>query len=338
MELYAGCDLHSTNNVLTVMDQTGKIIKERRLRNDLALILKELEAYGEQLQGIAVESTFNWYWLVDGCKDAGHRVHLANTTAIQQYSGLKYSDDHTDAWWLAEMLRLGILPEGYIYPKESRPLRDLLRKRSQLVRLRTTQLLSIQNLVHRNTGQRIKGDAILRSKSDWVDTVLPDSVLALSVQSSLEVARATDAQIKRLEKVVQERIKPDPTYKNLQTVAGIGKILAQTIRLETGDIGRFKSPGKYASYCRLVGSSWTSNGKKKGKGNRKNGNKYLSWAYSEAAVFAVRYYPEINRYYQRKMSRTNASVAIRAVAHKLARASYFVMRDGISFEEARAFS
>jgi transposase len=320
------------------MHDTGKVIEERRLKNDIELVFKVLEPYREDLQGIAVESTFNWYWLVDALMEAGYRVHLANTTAIQQYSGLKYSDDHTDAWWLAEMLRLSILPEGYIYPKETRPVRDLLRKRSQLVRQRTMQILSIQNLVHRNTGQRMKGDAILSRQTDWIGDLMPDPVLALSVQSSLAVAHAVDEQIKRLEKVVHQQIKPDPGYKLLQTVAGIGKILAQTIRLEVGDIGRFKSPGNYASYCRLVQSSWTSNGKKKGRGNRKNGNQYLSWAYAEAAVFAIRYYQGINRYYQRKMSRTNVGVAIKAVAHKLARASYFVMRDGIPFEEARAFS
>jgi transposase len=338
MELYAGCDLHSTNNVLNVMNDTGRTVEERRLKNDLELILKVLEPYRRQIQGIVVESTFNWYWLVDSLMDAGYKVHLANTAGIQQYSGLKHSDDRTDAWWLAEMLRLGILPEGYIYPKETRPVRDLLRKRSQLVRQRTMQVLSIQNLVHRNTGQRMKSDAILNTKTDWVSNLLPDPNLALSVQSSLAVAHAIDMQIKRLEKVVHEQSKPDQTYKKLLTIAGIGKILAQTIWLEVGDIGRFKSPGNYASYCRLVQSEWTSNGKKKGKGNRKNGNQYLSWAYAEAAVFAIRYYPGINRYYQRKMSRTNVGVAIKAVAHKLARASYFVMRDGVSFEEARAFS
>ena len=106
--------------------------------------------------GVVVESTFNWYWIVDFLSEAGYRVHLANPAAIQKYSGLKHSDDKHDAFWLAEMLRLGILPEGYIYPKEERPIRDLLRKRGHLVRLRTSLILSLQNIVTRNLSVRYK--------------------------------------------------------------------------------------------------------------------------------------------------------------------------------------
>jgi transposase len=115
------------------------------------LIAQQLSGYRDALQGIVVESTFNWYWLVDGLMDQGHRLHLAKTAAIQQYEGLKYTDDHSDARWLAHIMRLRVLPEGYIYPKEKRAVRDLLRKRGQIVRQRTN-LLSIQNLVTRNTG------------------------------------------------------------------------------------------------------------------------------------------------------------------------------------------
>ena len=141
MKLYGAIDLHSSNSVLVVIDEEDKIVYQKRLPNDLALILKELSIYQSRLEGIVVESTYNWYWLVDGLIEQGHRVHLANTAAIQQYNGLKYTDDDSDARWLAHLLRLGVLPEGYIYPREQRPVRDLLRKRSQLVRHRTTHLL-----------------------------------------------------------------------------------------------------------------------------------------------------------------------------------------------------
>ena len=152
MKLYGAIDLHSTNNVTVVIDEQDRVVYQKRLPNDLALILKELSVYQSELQGIVVESTYNWYWLVDGLMAEGYKVYLANTAAIQQYEGLKYTDDHSDARWLAHLLRLGVLPQGYIYPKAERPVRDLLRKRSQLVRQRTTNLLSIQNLMTRNTG------------------------------------------------------------------------------------------------------------------------------------------------------------------------------------------
>ena len=161
MKLYAGIDLHANNHVLVVSDEDDHVLYQKRLRNELSEILRALTPYQEPLQGIVVESTYNWYWLVDGLMASGYRVHLANTTAIEQYKGLKHPDDESDARWLAHLLRLGILPEGYIYPKEERAVRDLLRKRSQLVRQRTSNLLSIQNLVTRNTGSALSGNRII---------------------------------------------------------------------------------------------------------------------------------------------------------------------------------
>jgi len=120
MKLYGGIDLHSNNSVLVLIDEEDRVIYEKRLRNDLALILRELASYRKKLTGLVVESTYNWYWLVDGLMEAGYGVHLANTAAIQQYEGLKHSDDQHDAFWLAHLMRLGILPTGYIYPKEER--------------------------------------------------------------------------------------------------------------------------------------------------------------------------------------------------------------------------
>src|SRR3970282_1719836 len=113
--------------------------------------------------------------------EKGHRVHLANTAAIQQYEGLKYTDDHSDARWLAHILRLGVLPQGYIYPKQERAVRDLLRKRGQMVHQRTANLLSVQNLVARNTGSSIRSNRIKALDTETVDALLPNQDLALAV-------------------------------------------------------------------------------------------------------------------------------------------------------------
>ena len=123
MRLYAGFDLHSSNTYLGIVDEDGKRVFKKKLPNDCEVILSTLAPYKDNLAGIVVESTYNWYWLVDILMEAGYKVHLANTTQIKKYSGLKYADDQHDAFWLAEMLRLGILPEGYIYPKEDGPIR-----------------------------------------------------------------------------------------------------------------------------------------------------------------------------------------------------------------------
>lgn len=337
MRLYGGIDLHSNNSVVVIQDEADRRLFEKRLRNDLPTILRVLAPYAADLTGIVVESTYNGYWLVDGLMDAGYRVHLVHTTAIHTYTGLKHGDDFTDAGWLAHLLRLGLLAEG-IYPKAERGLRDLLRKRGQLVRQRTTQLLSIQNQVVRATAQRLSGNRVKQLTAEEVADLLPEADVALAVTSNLAVMDCLSEQIHELERVIRQRVRPRPELAYLCTVAGIGPILAWTILLEVGDIGRFRGVGPFASYCRCVDANRLTNGKKKGENNGKNGNRYLAWAFVEAAHFAVRYHPKIQRYYQRKQAKKNGAVATKAVAHKLARACYHILRENVPFDVDRAFA
>jgi len=306
--------------------------------NDLESVVALLEPYTDTITGVVIESTFNWYWLVDGLMDAGFSVHLANTSAIRQYEGLKHTDDRHDARWLAHILRLGLLPEGYIYPRAQRGIRDLLRKRSQLVHQRTANILSVQNLFAREFGQQLNGNKIKKLVTESTLSFPTDTAFGLAVGAHLSVIRALDEQIKHIEKAALDECRLSKEYTSLLTVPGIGKILGLTIMLETGDIHRFSSAGNFASYCRCVASQRLSNGKKKGENNAKSGNRYLSWAFVEAANFAKRYNERINRFYQRKKAKRNGAVAIKAVAHKLARASFHIMRDGQSFDIDRAFS
>jgi transposase len=338
MKVYVGMDLHSNNCFVVVISETGRVLCEKKLRNDLSSILSELEPYRKRCAGAVVESTFNWYWLVDGLMDAGYRVHLANTAKMEQYNGLKHSDDRSDARWLAEMLRLKVLPEGHIYPKEERAVRDLLRKRSQLVRQKTAHILSIQGLVRRHTGTSLEKDAI-RTLTGWdLGELLPDPMAVLAAKSNLRVCRCLEKEIREIEEILLRRVQTRPEWENLLSVYGVGKVLGLTILLEAGDMDRFASAGHFASYCRCVGSEKLSNGKKKGKGNTKNGNKWLAWAFIEAASHAVIHYERVKRFYQRKKARTKAVVAMKAVAHKLARACYHVLKDGVPFQGDRAFA
>jgi transposase len=338
MRYYGGIDLHGNNNVIGIIDEKDRAVFERRLDNDINLVLKAVEPYRDELVGLVVESTFNWYWLVDGLMDAGYKVHLANPAAIERYSGLKYADDKTDSKWLAHLLRLGILPEGYIYPKEDRPIRDLLRKRAQLVRNQTSNILSVNNLITRNLGTSIKGNEIKKLSGRDIDAMMPDENLALAIKSNLTLMRCLKKQIGEIERVVKEKAKLRPEFKRLLTVNGIGEVLALTISLETGDIGRFPKVGDYSSYCRTVTSEYRSNGKKKGKGNTKSGNRYLSWAFIEAATFAVRYNALARRFYQRKSAKSKPVIAKKALANKLARACYYIMRDQVPFDNERLFA
>jgi len=339
MKLYSGIDLHSTNSYLAIIDESGKRIFKEKLPNEIVTITDRLSLYSGTLEGVVVESTYNWYWLVDGLMAEGFAVHLANPSAIQKYSGLKHADDKHDAFWLAEMLRLDILPTGYIYPKDERPLRDLLRKRTHLVSLRSSLLISLQNIISRNCGMKMKTNDIKRLRENRVHPLLADNEdLALAGQVSKDSIDFLTRQIRSIETFIEKKIELKDGYKNLVTICGIGKILGLTIMLESGPMERFEKVGNYASYCRVVSSQWTSNGKSKGKGNKKNGNKYLSWAFSEAAELARRFDDRARAYYNRKMRKTNFMVAHAALAHKLARAAYYIMRDQVEFLPEKIFT
>jgi transposase len=337
MQTYAGIDLHSSNCYLAVIDEQQRRLYSKRLPNSLDHILTALQPFKEELSGVVVESTYNWYWLVDGLQEQGYRMHLANPSAIRQYEGLKHTDDKWDAFWLAQLLLLGILPQGYIYPKAERPSRDLLRRRLLFVRHRTAHLLSLQSMVHRCCGHGISGNAIKKLTPQEAAALFSDPQLGLTARFQVETIGFLTQQIRSIEKAVLPQVKLRPEFEILLTIDGIGKILALTIMLEVGDIRRFAKAGNYASYCRCVKSQKLSDTKKKGEGNRKNGNRYLSWAYVEAANFTVRHSARAKAFYQRKCAKTKKVVAIKALANKLARASFYILRDQSAFDEKRLY-
>src|SRR5262244_2934432 len=218
MPLYGGIDLHANNSVIVLLNEQDEVIYGKRLPNALSTVLDQLAPYHTEMKGLVVESTYNWYWLVDGLMEADYQVHLANPAAIQQYSGLKYSDDHSDARWLAHLLRLGVLPEGYIYPKAERAVRDLLRKRAHLVRQHTANVLSVQNILARNTGARFSVKRIHELKKQELQRMLTEEPQVLAVTSSLAVVHCLGQQIKTLEKAVSMRLKHTPAYEQLLMV------------------------------------------------------------------------------------------------------------------------
>jgi len=335
---YSGIDLHSNNSVVTVTDEEDRVVAEKRLPNDLAKIIGFLSPWREELAAVVVESTYNWYWLVDGLQEAGFEVKLANTGAIRKYDGLKHSGDEADARQLAHLLRLGILPTGTILPPEHRATRDLARKRMQLVRSRTSHILAIENIMARQRAVKITSNQVKRLTADAVDQMALPADVALAIQSNLAVITTLSAQIELLERRLQERLGERTEYALLTSVPGIGRILAAIILLETGSIDRFSAVGNFASYARCVDSQRMSNGKKKGEGNTKNGNKYLAWAFVEAANFALRCCAEAKRFYERKKARTNTAVATKALAHKLARACFHMLKERKPFDVRRCFA
>jgi transposase len=337
MKVYAGIDLHSTNNFIGIVDENNERLFSKKLPNDFNKIIRVLETYKDEIKGVVIESTYNWYWLVDALQESGYPVQLANPCAIQRYSGIKHTDDEDDAFWLADMSRMGILPTGYIYPKGERSVRDLLRRRMMFVRHRATYKNSLTSMMTRYTGKKIVSSKLYNFTEEDLSKHLPDEVSVHMAQHIQKGIYNSDEIISKIEKEVVGRIKIKEEYRLLQTIPGVGMILTLTIMLEAGDIKRFPDVRNYSSYCRCVKSERTSNGKKKGENNRKNGNRYLGWAYLEAAHFAIQYSPEAKRFYERKKRTAHEFVALKAVSNKLAKASYYIMRDHVPYDVHKCF-
>ena len=206
------------------------------------------------------------------------------------------------------------------------------------VQQRSAQIIMIESAMQRYTGARANSNTIKQLTETDLNQLNLDATEILGLHTNLAVMRVLQSQIDRVEAVLESYCRTDPAFRLLKSTAGIGDVLATVILLETGEIKRFAGAGNYVSYCRCVGSTHLSNGKKKGSGNTKNGNRYLAWAYVEAANFAVRYCEPAKKFYQRKKAKRNGIVAIKAVAHKLARACYHMLSTGEVFSVTRCFA
>jgi len=331
-----GMDLHSSNVYTVILDEAGNRLFSKRLKNNLNEVVTQLKPF-EGLRHIAVESTYNWYWLVDGLCDAGYHVHLANPAKLKDCAAPKFTGDAYDAERLAYLLQRGDLPEGYIYPKEIRPVRDILRRRLMLVRQRTQTILSLQAMHARHTGKSITGAKLKTWTLQDVERVFAHDADRFSAGELLGAMQALNKRIKKMDEYVRNFARQVPDYQRLLSMPGIGMALGVTILLETGPVERFGTPGQYASYCRSVPSPRESNGKSKGENNRKNGNKFLGWAYVEAAQFAQQHHPRIQSWFQRKQRRTCRNVALKSLAAKLSKAAFIMMRDQSDFNEQLLF-
>lgn len=336
-KIYAGIDLHSNNVMFGLIDQDGRRVAHRKLDCDLDQVAGFLKPYKNELETMAVEATFNWYWLVDGLRALGYPIDLANPARFQPYTGLKHSDDKDDAFFIAELQRLQILPKAHAYDPHLRPVRDLLRRRMNLVQQRTALIISFQNMFTRTTGKNLPLSDTKKMAPEAAVKLYdhPANQLIAKVQS--EHIQALSESIARIEKAVLQSAKEIPLYQRLVTIPGIGRILGMTITLEVGTIERFASDGDFASYCRLVDARRLSNGRPKADNNQKCGNKYLCWAFVEAANFARRSDEDCRRWYDRKASKSMKVIATKALACKLAKAAWPTMAHDCVYDGGRMF-
>lgn len=336
-KVIAGMDLHSNNVVIGVMDLDGQRLASRKLPCELKEVVKFLAPFKKRLEQVAVESTYNWYWLVDGLRALNYPVVLANPAGMKQYNGIKHADDTNDAFFLAELLRLKILPTGHIYDAKLRPVRDLLRRRLMLVHQRTALMLSFKSLYTRTTGQEMTLSALKNLEIKEAQNLYQHPANQLIAGMQMQHIEQLSQSIAKIEKGVLGSARVLPYYQKLTTLPGVGKILGMTITMEVGDIQRFTEPGHFASYCRTVEAKRMSNRKQKGENNSKCGNKYLAWSFVEAANFARRSHPQCRAWFDRKAAKTSTVIATKALACKLAKAAWYLMAEATDYDPQRMF-
>lgn len=324
MSLYGSIDLHSNNSYVMISDEEDKVIKEKRLPNRLDEIDRFFREHKEELSDIVVESTFNGYWLLDGLKDLGYPTKLVHVAACKQYAGLKYTDDQSDCLWLNRMNRLGVIPEGYIYPREDRTIRDLLRKRMYLVQKRSGLVIALKQQFLSWNALAVTKDDLYELTPENLKALVVEEPLRCQMESYLEIIRVLNERIKIMESVIHQKAKQDEIVKKLRLLPGIGPILSWTIRYEVGEITRFKDSKNFLSYCGLAPRIKLSNFKKKGEGDPRNRNKYLRWAFAEVAIELL-HKPKIKRFHDRLVKKKGVVKAKGIIASKIARIAFMVM-------------
>ncbi len=251
MTFYCGMDLSARDCQVCVIDEDLSCLVQQKVRNELPSILRLIEPFKASLQ-IVVESTFNWYWLVDGLQEAGYDVCLAHTLGLYMITGAKVKTDRRDALALAKLLKAGMIPKAYIYPKDTRPIRDLLRQRSRLVALRGATYGSLRRLLLRQGLLRHSRNDIKETTEEDLQRWFAHPLVRLHGQHELERIELFSQQITTLESQLLATVQDRPEFHRLLTIPGLGKILAMTIFYEIGPIARFQDAREFASYCRLV--------------------------------------------------------------------------------------
>jgi transposase len=336
---YCGVDLHTRSMYLCVLDRSGQVLFHRNLPAQPQRFLDAIAPYRQDLV-VCAECMFSWYWLADLCAKEQIPFVLGHALYMRAIHGAKAKNDRIDSAKIARLLRAGLIPQAYVYPAHMRATRDLLRRRNYLVRKRADLLAHIQNTNSQYNLPELSHPITGRSHRADLAEHFPDPNVQLSIQTNLELIDHYDRLLGKLELFVLQNARDhDPqTLHLLQTVPGIGKILSLVILYEIGDIHRFPSVGNFASYARLVACAKESAGKKQGTSGRKIGNMHLKWAFSEAAVLFLRKNPQGMKYKKRLQQRYGKSKALSILAHRLGRATYFVLTHRQAFDMKRFLS
>jgi transposase len=336
---YCGVDLHARTMFLCVLDQRGYPLLERNIKTDPEVFLKSIAPYREDVV-VAVECMFTWYWLSDLCSREKIPFVLGHALYMKAIHGGKAKNDRIDANKIAVLLRGGMFPVAYVYPPKMRSTRDLLRRRMFLNRKRAALITHIKCTFAQYNLPEPEQKISRVAHREGIAEQIPDPGASRNVQLDLDVLSFYDSTLTKLEQeltVIAKDHDPD-AYFRLRTVPGIGKILSLVILYEIHDINRFPSVQDFASYCRLVKPAKESGGKRLGSGGAKIGNVHLKWAFSEAAVLFLRKNEPAKIYRARLVKRHGKAKSLTILAHKIARAVFFILKRRTVFEAETFFA
>jgi transposase len=332
-QFYCGIDLHARTMYLCILNRDGEILVHRNMPAGPEPFLKAIAPYREDVV-VCVECIFTWYWLADLCAREDIPFVLGHALYMKAIHGGKAKNDKIDSQKIAVLLRGGMLPQAYVYPAEMRATRDLLRRRLHLTRKRAELLAHIQNTNSQYNLPEIGKKIAYKANRGGVAERFPDPAVHKSVEVDLALIDFYDQLLRDVELTIVQTAKQHDaqTLYRLQSVPGIGKILSLVLLYEIHDITRFPRVQDFVSYCRLVKCAKESAGKRYGTAGTKIGNAYLKWAFSEAAVLFLRNHPAGHKYLARFEKKHGKGKALTILAHKLARAVYYMLKRDTVFD------
>ncbi len=338
-QFYCGVDLHSRTMHVCILDRDGQVLVDRNLPCQPQLFLDLIAPYRTGIV-VGVESVYCWYWLADLCREQGIPFVLGHAFAMRLIHGGKGKNDRIDADKITRLLSSSSFPLAYAYPKGMRETRDLLRRRTFLVRQRSGLLTHVHIVNGQYNLPPLDRELSCSSKRQGIAERFADPCVQRNVSVDLHLIEHLSASIAELEDYLVQTAKVEdrPTFQRLQTIPGVGRILALVLLYETHDWSRFRNVGEFLSYARLVRCVHESAGKKLGSGGNKMGNSHLKWAFAEAACQLLRVSEQARRWKQRYQQKRGRGRAMSVLAAKLGRAVYHMLRKQEDFDEARFWS
>jgi transposase len=335
---YCGGDLHSRSLHLCILDQAGNIVLDRNIACHPKTFLDAVAPFRDGIV-VGVECMFAWYWLADLCQAEQIPFVLGHAFYMKLIHGGKAKNDRIDAHKIAVILRGGMFPLAYTYPKGMRETRDLLRRRMYLVHKRAELITHIQILNSQyNLPPFAKKLSFAANRGELdIPARFADPSVRLSVELDLALIDRLDELTGKVELYLTRTAKVDDvqTYHRLRTVPGIGPILALVLLYEIHDVNRFETVGQFLSYARLVRCEHESAGKKLGSGGQKIGNAHLRWAFAEAVCLFLRGSERARQWKQKQEKKRGPGKVLGILAARLARAVYHVLRKQQAFDEDR---